>query len=272
MKRRFLFLFFFTILLGGCENGLYSGTLIFEGEHTFGTGVRLPGDVFVRAGEVEFRAGSQVAGSVYMMGGSLIMNGEIDGDLALLGGSLTLGPLAEVTGDLRLGGGELDRGETAVVHGDIITGSSVQIPAFLSEQERNLDDWLRILSASLLLAGLGALLIRGKPRPIINVGDAVVDNALLSGATGLLMLLVLPALLVMMVFTIILIPLVIIIGVLLFLLLGFGLVAVGHRLGVWLSRQLKWKVTPVVATFGGTLLLLLLFEIPYLGDSFVISG
>lgn len=271
MKRHLLLLLCLALLLAGCDGGLYSGTLIFEGEHSFGPGTQLPGDVFVRAGTAEFAAGSQVAGSVYMLGGSLTVNGTVGGDLALLGGSLALGPQAVVGGDLRLGGGEVERAETAVIHGDIISGSGVVIPASVMAQRQGWDDWLRALSAALLLAGLGALLVRSRPQPVIQVGEAVVDNALVSGAMGLLILLVLPALLVMMAFTVILIPLVIILGLLLLLLLGFGWVAVGHQLGAWLSSRLNRDLSPAASTFGGTLLWLLLFEIPYLGDGLLVG-
>ncbi len=266
MKRYLWLLLSLVLLLVGCDNGLYSGTLIFEGEHSFGPGTQLPGDVFVRAGTAEFAAGAQVAGSVYMLGGSLTVNGTVGGDLALLGGSLVLGPQAVVGGDLRLGGGEVAGVETAVIHGEIINGSGVEIPASMMAQRQSWDDWLRALSAALLLAGLGALLVRSRPQPVIRVGEAVVDNALVSGAMGLLILLVLPALLVMMAFTIILIPLVIILGLLLLLLLGYGWVAVGQQMGMWLNSRLSQSLSPAAATFGGTLLLLLLFEIPYLGD------
>ncbi|MCB9419807.1 MAG: hypothetical protein H6667_08380 [Ardenticatenaceae bacterium] len=266
MKRHLCLLLLLALLLAGCDGGLYSGTLIFEGEHSFGPGTQLPGDVFVRAGTAEFGAGSQVAGSIYMLGGSLTVNGTIGGDLALLGGSLVLGPQAVVDGDLRLGGGEVAGVETAVIHGDIINGSGVEIPASVMAQRQSWDDCLRALSAALLLAGLGALLVRSRPQPVIRMGAAVVDNSLVSSAMGLLILLVLPALLVMMAFTIILIPLVVILGMLLLLLLGYGWVAVGHQLGMWLNRRLNQGLSTAVATFGGTLLLLLLFEIPYLGD------
>ncbi len=266
MKQRLLLLVLLGLLLVGCDGGLYSGTLIFEGAHDFGPGTQLPGDVFVRAGTADFTDGSQVAGSVYMLGGALVVNGEIGGDLALLGGNLTLGPRAVVRGNLRLGGGEIDRAETAVIAGEVVTGSGVEIPAAVLEQQQSWDDWLRAISAALLLAGLGGLLARGRPQPLARIGEAVVDNALVSGALGLLVLLVLPALLVMMAFTIILIPLVIVIGLLLFLLLGYGLVAVGRQLGEWLSERLNREISPAAATFWGTLLLLLLFEIPYVGD------
>jgi hypothetical protein len=265
MKNRLLYLVFLLLMLVSCESGYYSSAVIFAGEHVFEPGVQLQGDVFMRAGNAQLANGSQVTGSVYMLGGSLTVNGTIEGDLAMLGGNLVLGPQAVVGGDLRLGGGEVDRAETAVIHGDVITGSGVELPSSTWGTQRNWEDWLRMLSMALLLAVLGGLLVRGRPQPVIHIGEAVVDNALVSGAVGLLLLLVLPALLVMMAFTIILIPIVVISGLLLLLLWGYGLVAVGFQLGAWLSFKLNLNISPAAATFGGTLLLMLLFEIPYLG-------
>lgn len=262
---------FLALLLIGCDGGLYSGTLIYEGAHTFGPGTRLPGDVFVRAGTVEFATGSGVAGSVSMLGGTLTINGQVDGDLALLGGRLILGPQAEIGGDLRLGGGEVERSETTVIHGQTITGSGIEIPQAALDQERSWDDWLRRLSAALLLAGLGALLAHGKPQPLAGMGEAIVDHALVSGAVGLLVLLVLPALLVMMAFTVLLIPVVMAIGLLLLLLLGVGLTAVGYQIGLWTARRLGRDVAPAAAAFGGTLLLLVCFEIPYVGGGLLVG-
>ncbi len=253
------------LLLTGCDDGLYSGTLIFNGDHTFMPGTRLPGDVFVRAGTAEFAPGSRVAGSIYMLGGSLAVNGTIDGDLALLGGRLVLGPQAEVGGDLRLGGGEIEQAATAVIHGQVVSGNGVELPLDTLAQGQSGDDTLRALSAALLLAGFGALLARRQSRPLITLGQTAVEQPLVSAALGLLLLLVLPALLVMMAFTVILIPLVIVLGLLLLLLLGYGLTAVGYQLGTWLSHKLNRPVTPAWAAFIGSLVLLMSFELPYLG-------
>jgi hypothetical protein len=258
------------LLLSGCESGLYSGSLIFSGEHLFETGAHLPGDVYMRAGNARFEAGSRIDGTVTMLGGSMTFNGEIGGDLLLLDGTVMLGPEAVVGGDLRQGGGTLEAAESAVVGGQVITGSTLQLPLDTLEQERGWDDWLRLLSAALLLAGLGALLVRSRPEPVLNVGAAAIDHALVAGALGLLILLVLPALLVMMAFTVILIPLVVVLGLLLILVYGYGLVAIGRQVGIWLSQfvEARWgrTLSPPAATFWGTLVLAVAFEIPYLGD------
>lgn len=268
--KRILWLLALLLLLTGCDDGLYSSTLVFEGEHFFTRDTHLPGDVFLRAGTVDLPAGSQIDGSLYMLGGALSANGEIGGDLFLLDGALTLGPRAVVGGDLRHAGGTVNIADSAHIAGETISSNGLAIPRDIWQRTRGVDDYLRALSAALLLAGLGALLYPNLSRPVNNVGQALRDYPLVAGAVGLLLVLVLPALLVMMIFTVILIPLVLIIGMLLLLLLGYGLVAVGYQLGQWLASllpgRLDARLSPRTLTFWGTLLLLLSFEIPLLGD------
>ena len=257
------------IFLLGCSDGLYSATIIFEGEHRFAAGTELPGDLFVRAGEGVLAADAVVSGSVTILGGKLAVEGVINGDVTLLGGTLQLGPTAVVGGDLRLGGGTVERAETAVITGDI-TASSAELPLETLSWQRRGENFLRELSAALLLAIVGALFARSRPQPLARIGTALTDHLPVSAASGLLILLVLPALLVMMAFTIVLIPLVIIIGLGLLLLGGYGFAAAGGQLGVWLGTVVKRPISLPAATFWGTLLLYLLSKIPILGDGLLI--
>jgi hypothetical protein len=254
------------LLLAGCEGGLVTGTLIFEGEHRFRAGERLPGELFVRAGQVAIEEGSAVDGSVYLLGGALALDGAVGGDIVLLGGRLALGSAASVAGDLRLAGGELATPNEAAVAGEIIVATGAALPLGELGQLRAADDWLRLLSGALLLAGVGGLVMRGRAAPVVRLGEAAVDHALVSGALGLLLGLVLPALLVMMSFTLFLLPLVVVVGLLALAMAALGQVALGYQLGDWLARRLGRPLSPPWATFGGTLLLLALFAVPYLGQ------
>ena len=124
----------------------------------------------------------------------------------------------------------------------------------------------RWLVGALLLAALGGLVTQWQAQPLQNVARAATIHWLPAAALGLLGLLVLPTLLVMMAFTIVLIPLVIILGVLVFLVWGLGIISLGTQLGRWLAAQLAWPLPPGWATFGGTLLLLSLYALPWVGD------
>ena len=251
------------MLLVGCENGRYSGTFIFDGQHRFGADQQLPGDVLLRAGTAELATGSQVAGTVYVIGGTLLVDGEIGGDLLVLDGRVRLGPTAVIGGDLRFSGGTVDQAETALIGGQTITG--LPLPLEIEPQPAGWDSWLRSLLAALFLAGLGGLWVSWRPQPFQRVANATNDQPLVALSIGLLALLVLPILLVMMAFTIVLLPLVLILGLLILLIIGMGLISLGMAVGNWLAAQTGREVAPGWATFGGVLLLLLLFQLPVVG-------
>ncbi|MAT99691.1 MAG: hypothetical protein CL608_21325 [Anaerolineaceae bacterium] len=260
---RSIWIFLLALLLAGCDDGVYSGTLIFEGSHAFGPATSLPGDVLLRAGTAEFSAGSQMNGSVYVVGGELLTNGRIAGDLIVLDGTVTLGPSAVVEGDLRRSGGTTQLAETAVVQGETITG--LALPLEDAAQPTGWEATARWLVGALLLAALGGLLTRWQSQPLHNVADAATVHWLPAAALGVLGLLVLPTLLVMMAFTIVLLPLVIILGLFIFLVWGLGIVSLGAQLGRWLAEHLPRPLSPGWATFGGTLLLMALYALPGIG-------
>jgi hypothetical protein len=92
-------------------------------------------------------------------------------------------------------------------------------------------------------------------------------------AVGLLALLVLPILLVMMAFTIVLIPVVLVVAGITLLVLGLGIASLGQRLTQLASTRLGRPLSPAWAAFVGTLVLILLFQIPVVGQvAFIAVG
>ena len=274
MKRIWL-LFLLFFLLMGCDDGVYSSTLIFDGRHTFGSETRLPGDVLLRAGTTELAAGSQVAGSIYVLGGTLVANGQIDGDLAVLDGEVRLGPDAVIFGDLRTSGGKTRQADTAVIRGQTITGLALPLDD-VQAQPGGWEATFRWLIGVLLLAALGGVWAQWQSRrqtqPLRNVADAALIHWLPSAALGLLGLLVLPILLVMMAFTVVLIPLVFVLGLIVSLVWAMGVVSLGALLGEWMAvRWLKpmfrRSKSPGWTTFTGTVLLMGLFALPWVGEA-----
>lgn len=252
-----------ALLLAGCADGRYSGTLIFDGDHSFGAETRLPGDLLLRAGSVELGPGSQVTGSVYVLGGTLRANGAIGGDLVALDGRVTLGPTAQIGGDLRVGGGTTTGVDLAVVRGAVVSG--LALPLETAPRPAAWEAAARWLAGSLLLAALGGLWAWRRPRTLRVIADAATDAWPAAAALGLLALFVLPILLVMMALTLVLIPLVLLIGLGLLLALSMGIVAIGALLGEWL--RLRWlnRLGPGGAAFLGTLLLMGLYGLPLVG-------
>jgi hypothetical protein len=257
--RRFLFLAAVLILLfsGGCAgDDDVAATLLMRGTHEIG---RLPGDVYILGGAVTAPADAAVRGSVYLLDGSLALDGQIEGDLLLFGGEVNLGPSAMVAGDLRLAGGTVKRAPEAVIGGAILEGASALQLDELAPERSAAESALRWLMAAVPLALVGYLLARWTPRAPATVAEAALRHPVVSVSVGALSALVLPALLVAMVFTLVLIPLALLLVGLLALVVGYSVIAMGWAVGEPLRRRTGLS-TPV-ATAVGTLLVMGLLSV-----------
>ena len=74
--------------------------------------VRFGGDVTVPADEI-------VADDVVVFGGNADVDGQVDGDVVVIGGKATLGPHADVRRDVTVVGGSLTRDPNALVRGRV---------------------------------------------------------------------------------------------------------------------------------------------------------
>jgi hypothetical protein len=270
LYRRLAALPLLVLLLTGCEGGIYSGTLIFEGEHYFDAGTRLPGDVLLRAGRADFAAGASVEGTIYVIGGTLIFDGEMAGDLVVLDGRVTLGPESIVGADLRHAGGTVAQADTATVRGEIVTGAP-PLPDTADRRSGGLAGVAQWLAGSLLLAALAGLWAQSRPEMPKRIVRAASQSWPAALALGLLALLVLPILLVMMIFTIVLIPLVFLLVGLILLVVGMGMAALGMVLAQRLASWRGYTLSPGWAAFGGTLLLSLIFQLPLIGSPLLLA-
>lgn len=268
LKPRFLLLsLVFILLLSACQagevnSGAYSGTLVLEGSHTYAEGDTLPGVLVMLGGEVTLQPGARVDGQVFLLGGSLNVEGQVERDISAIGGELTLGPGAVVGGDVRVGSGELRRSPQAAVQGKVLTGAASGVEPGDLFPERSLGQrliWL--IPEALILAGLAYLAASYIPRPVSRVKRAAVGHPVVSIAMGLLAGIVLPVLLVVMAFTLILIPVTLLGLVVGFLAIGYGWVgigtAVGHRLATWRN----WALRPPASAFLGTLVFMLVVNL-----------
>jgi hypothetical protein len=113
------------------------------------------------------------------------------------------------------------------------------------------------LTETVLLTLLAMLVGRSAPRITGNISASLGDYPLVSGAMGILVLVVGLALVVQMIFTLLLIPLSIL-GVFLFLLaIGVGWIGFGTLVGEWLVNRLKMEWPDWLASGLGTLLFML---------------
>lgn len=266
MKRFGISLLFFasTLFLAACatDNGAYSGTVVLEGRHVYGSGEVLNGVFLVVDGEAVLEEGARLKGSAFMLGGSATINSQVDQDVSVIGGNLTVGPNAMIGGDLRVGSGELDLSSQATVKGSVLKGpaSDVQLEDIFpraSPRER----LVQLLPWALVLAFLAYLSALYMPLPVARISQAEIKHPVVCAAMGILFGIVGPILLVFMAFTVILIPATLI-GLLIgALTVAYGWIGFGQAFGRWLVGRLNLQVGRAGRAFLGTLVFMILIDL-----------
>ncbi len=197
------------------------------------------------------------------MGGSLALDGTVQGDVAAIGGRMALGSTARVRGDLRAATGqELALAPGAQVEGQVLRGPASGVePGDLFPRREPLAQLPRMLLEALFLGALASLTARFIPGPAANVRRAALRYGLISAAMGLLAGVVGLVLLVVMAFTLILIPVTLLGFVLGFLAVGYGYAAVGLGIGRWLSARATRPWRREAAAFLGTFVFVLALDL-----------
>lgn len=265
MRKRVLLALLLVLAMGlsACQQeGLFTGSLLLEGDHYLTQGESLSGAVLVLDGRLTVEEGAWLTGPVYMLGGRLDSNGEIEKDLSLLNGELILGPQAVIGGDLNLGGGQVEMSPQATIKGRVNTGVGLQVPERPALFHETLLQQLPImLIQGVVLAGLAFVTVRWIPRPVKRVRKAIIEHGLVSAAMGLLVGIVALTLLVLMAFTIILIPVSLLAGLLFFVAILFGWIGFGQAVGQFIVGQFKWEFQPALTTALGTLVFVVVMNL-----------
>jgi len=213
---------------------------------------------------------------VAVVGGNAAIEGQVAGSVIVLGGSVRLGATAQVTGDVFAVGGQVTTAPGADIGGRAVAyptlgaawltllegpslGLSAGSPVVLAAK-------LALLTAWLALA-LGLLAVSG--RSILATSELVVTEplrAFVTGLTAVLALFIVALALTAFVPGIAGVPLVLLVVLFALLLKLWGLVAVFHALGDWLTRaMLKRRLQPVNAATVGLLVLGALKLVPWVG-------
>jgi len=240
------------ISIGGAD--VEQMTVNFQGEQTAETGQAVQ---VVAGGTTTVPNGSTVSGDIYVIGGTVSIEGTVDGDVTVLAGNLSIQEGAIVSGTVQQYGGETTIDDGATV------GKLSEFPTPVPGSSPAQRVWTFVGQFAVLGAG-GLWLGRRHPLLLENVGHSITGHPLVSGVTGSLAAVTLLVLFVNMALTIILIPLSIVGLIGEFLVVLYGQIAFGHEIG----RRL-----PVGSADGATVagigLFLLLVEllgvIPYLG-------
>jgi len=247
----------------GCQSadaGRFEATFFVEGEHAAASGDELQGLVALLGGRLEVEVGATVDGSIYMLGGDAVIAGDVRGDVSILGGRITLAPSARVD-RLYIGGGKVERQPGAEVGEVVEAQTSQRIPLSLASADAAAGHpWGWLLARTLGLVLMAAVVSRLRPDQLGWIAAAASGHPFASGAYGLLMGIVAPALLVVMAFTLVLIPVAMLGLVLLVLIAALGLIGLGAGLGAWIAARRGITWSPVVEAVVGTAALSLLLE------------
>ena len=213
---------------------------------------------------------------VAVIGGNAEIDGHVAGSIIVLGGSVLLEATARVDGDVFAVGGEVVTAAGAIVGGRAVAypslgaawltllegpslGLSAASPVVLAAK-------LALLTAWLALA-LGLLAVSG--RSVLATSELVATEplrAFITGLTAVIALFVVALGLTAFVPGIAGVPLVLLVVLFALLLKLWGLVAVFHALGDWLSRAVfKRRLQPVNAATVGLVVLGGLKLVPWAG-------
>ena len=247
--------------------GWEDGKIVIGGDYTLMGFEVLDGDLLVIGGTATLEAGSQVKGTVALIGGQIEAAGTIDKDVASIGGSVHLGSTAVVRGDVVTLGSALSRDEGAVIEGKV-TSSEVGGPFDLTLPGvvvPRVD--LRPLSwtfnfgwyflRAFLLAALAALVVMFWPLRVGRVAQTVVSQPVAAGLLGLLSFIVALPLLVLLVLSICLSPVALLGGLVLVAAYMFGWIAIGLEVGQRIAAAFRQDWTLAVSAAIGTLALTL---------------
>jgi hypothetical protein len=290
------------VLAQGGDNG--GGQVTFGKDLVLNEGDVINDSVVVFGGNLVMAKGSRINGDTVVFGGNGRIDGEVNGDVAFIGGGANLGPTARVDGDLSAVGGALNIDKAAYVRGQVIQtnqfdGGRVPFPHFgpqvfqwSSSGNGGFDlfgHFLRLISglvlwfvAAMVVAAIGVAVVIFLPEPVEVVGNTITQAGPASFGLGLLTQIVAAALVVFFAITICLSPVSILLAAAMALAVLYGWIVAGYLLGRRLLKALQKngsEPAPVAAAavgiFVATLLpseLMVLGDIPCLGVLFWLTG
>ncbi|HEY3345553.1 MAG TPA: polymer-forming cytoskeletal protein [Anaerolineaceae bacterium] len=233
--------------------------VVLGGTYNLGDGQTLDGNLAVLGGTVTIDKGAVVNGDVFQAGGTLSIDGKVNGNLSALGGTVFLNANANIQGDVSTVGGTLHRDSGAKISGDVVNGAQgpmtfntpqVFVPPVYNL--RPLTDTLWFFFRTLAVAALAMLLGLFLPIPLSRVGQAVVQQPIISGGMGLLTAVISLILLILLAITLILIP-VSVFGIFILIVAAlFGWIAIGLEVGNRITELFKVQWPAAISAGIGT--------------------
>ena len=281
-----LLLVFVPLRSVGAATGAFDGQVVFGQSFTLKSGDSLNGDLLVFGGSATIEQGATVNGSVVLFGGNLTVNGTVNGDVAVTGGTAYLGASSHISRNLTTVAASLDRTAGSQVDGQIYNtatswigngqnGSSpnpaTPVVPVIPHLNFTFNPLLSVLNAfgqSLGIAILAMLLMLFLATHADRVAHAIIAQPLTAGGLGLLTVVVAPIAIVLSVITLIGIPLALIIVVALVAAALFGWIAIGYEVGQRFTKAIHQNWHPAfsagLGTFALTLVAKVLTGIPVL--------
>lgn len=228
-----------------------------------GNGETLDGNLGVIGSTAFLETGSIVTKGVFVLGGTISVDGDIKGDLIAIGGAINLNDTAVVEGDITIVGATLNRSPLAKVFGTITEQSpktlNFENPGAITSSTKPaqsvLSKILQVSLESLFLAALAVITALLLPEPIKRVANAFAEQPAIAGGVGLLVVIGFPLVLLIMIVMILLIPVAILAVLALVVVLLYGWIAIGYQLGKQISNLFHSTWATAVEAGIGTLVL-----------------
>lgn len=244
------------------------------GRVRIGGNLNVPVDTVVQGDAVTI-FGSQVIdgevnGTIVSVFGDVELSGEVSQDVVAVFGDVILKEGAHIDGDLvniigeterqgavEIGGEEvtMDAGEIGQQIRDNIHLENIRFSGFFTAFHWPLWGFL----VSLLWTVVIALLF---PKHLQNIAGAIENDAIHVGVRGILGTIGVVIVVVLLTITILGIPIAVLVGLLTWLAVAFGSVAIYYLIGDRLAEQFQWETSVAVKTLLGTVLLGLVMMLP----------
>jgi hypothetical protein len=243
------------------------GQVIFGSNYTLESGDTFEGDLVVFGGNVTIEEDASVNGDLVVIGGTIKSNGETSGSVVVVGGQVSLEESALVSGDVVTIGGQLNRAEGAKIEGEVVNNVAPNVsfpsgslpptapdapnmpdvaPPNININYNPFGEFFGILVWAVGAAAFAMLLSLFWQPQIERTGQAIISQPVMTGAIGLLSVVVAAIL-----FLTILPPIIIAFA------WFFGIVAMGLQVGERLANSFNQEWTPPLTIGFGTFLLVL---------------
>ena len=244
--------------------GPEDGKVIFGSNFTLESGDTFNGDLVVFGGNVTVEEDADLKGNLVVFGGTVSSDGNVSGDVVIIGGQVQLEENSVVDGNVVTIGGQVDQAEGSVVKGDVVNNvpPEVEIPSGTGRippdvvtptvPQPNFDfnfnpfvQFFQVFSWAVIIAAFAMLLMLFWQAPIERAGNTIVTQPVMTGAIGLV------AVLVAILFVLTIVPPIVVAFAWL-----FGIVAMGREVGERFATAINQRWTPVITAGTGTFLLM----------------